>query len=119
MPPARRATRVPTIVFDGEALGERPVRAVAAGRARRIGHGVYTIDLARPLDELVRTHVWEILGRIIPDTLIADRSAGPITFVPPGPATAVPGSRATPATGSAVDTLFVVSQRAEVGTRHG
>jgi hypothetical protein len=91
MTPGRRRLRPPTIVFNAAELGERPERAAAAGRARRITRGVYTTDLSRPLAELVRAHVWEIVGNIIPDALIADRSAGPTMFVS--------------------DTLFVVSQQ--------
>ena len=90
MPAARRSTLRPTIAFDVDTLGERPDRAVAAGRARRIARGVYTPDLGRPLPELVREHLWQILGHLVPDALIADRSAGPAMIVS--------------------DTLFVVSQ---------
>lgn len=88
--PARRA-RLPRIAFGADALGERPGRAVAAGRARQVVRGVYTTELDRPLPELVREHLWEILSHLIPDALIADRSAGP-TMVTAG-------------------TLFVVSQQ--------
>jgi hypothetical protein len=91
MPPGSRKIRLPTIVFNEEVLGERPSRAIAAGRARRIAPGVYTTDVDRPLHEVVRSHVWEVLSHIIPDALIADRSAGPQVFVS--------------------NTLFVMSQR--------
>ncbi len=75
----RPASR-PVIAFDASSLGERPSRAVAAGRARQVVRGVYTIDLTTPLDRLVRTYIWEILARLVPDALIVDRSAGPTLF---------------------------------------
>jgi hypothetical protein len=68
------------IIFDTEDLGERPSRAVDAGRVRRISRGIYTKDMTTPLEQLVRTHVWEILAKLVPDALIVDRSAGPILF---------------------------------------
>ena len=74
-----RATR-PVIAFDADQLGERPGRAVAAGRARQITRGVYTTDLTTPLEQLVRAHVWELLAHFVPDALVADRSAGPALF---------------------------------------
>jgi hypothetical protein len=70
----------PVIAFGHEQLGERPDRAVAGGRARRVVRGVYTTDLTRPLEQLVRAHVWEIVAHFAPDAVIADRSAGPMLF---------------------------------------
>ena len=70
----------PVIAFDAAALGERPSRAIAAGRARQIIRGVYTSDVTTSLERLVRTHVWEIVAHLIPDALIVDRSAGPVLF---------------------------------------
>ncbi len=68
------------IAFDAAGLGERPSRAVAAGRARQVVRGVYTTDVTRPLDRVVRSHVWEILAHLVPDALVVDRSAGPALF---------------------------------------
>lgn len=68
------------LAFGAEELGERPSRAVADGRARAIVRGVYTTDLHTPLPQLVRANVWELVGRLVPDALIVDRSAGPVLF---------------------------------------
>ncbi len=70
----------PLIAFDAATLGERPSRAIAAGRARQIIRGVYTTDVTTPLERHVRTHVWEIVAGVIPDALVVDRSAGPSLF---------------------------------------
>jgi hypothetical protein len=52
----KRASRnLPVIAFDEAGLGERPSRAVAAGRARLIIRGVYTTDLTTPLKRLGNT----------------------------------------------------------------
>jgi hypothetical protein len=74
MPP-RRGTAV--IAFDEGGLGERPGRAVDAGRARRIARGVYTTDTSTPLDRVVRDNLWTIVAHLVPDAVIVDRSAGP------------------------------------------
>jgi hypothetical protein len=71
---------MPVIAFDEAELGERPSRAVAAGRARAIIRGVYTTDLTTPLERLVRANIWEILSHLVSDALIVDRSAGPVLF---------------------------------------
>jgi hypothetical protein len=71
----------PVIAFGPDDLGERPDRAVAAGRARRVARGVYTTDLERPLDQVVRAHLFEIVGRLVPDGVITDRSGGPAVIV--------------------------------------
>lgn len=76
---ARHGDR-PAIAFDARTLGERPDRAVAAGRARPVVRGVYTTDLTTPIERVVRDHVWEILAHVAPDALISDRSAGPALF---------------------------------------
>jgi Fic/DOC family len=77
----KRVSRsTPAIVFDQSGLGERPSRAIAAGRARMIIRGVYTTDLVTPVERLVRANVWEILAHFVPDALIVDRSAGPVLF---------------------------------------
>lgn len=75
-----RDRRRPVWAFSERELGERPGRAVAAGRARPVVRGVYTSDLTTPLPRLVRAHLWELLSHFVPDALIVDRSAGPMLF---------------------------------------
>jgi len=71
----------PIIAFDAETLGERPERAVAAGRARRLARGLYTTDLKRQPEQIVREHRWEIVGHFIPDAIVTDRSGGPAVII--------------------------------------
>lgn len=75
-----KPTEPSVIIFDSKDLGNRPSRAVDAGRVRRISRGIYTTNMTTPLEQIVRTHVWEILAKLIPDALIVDRSAGPMLF---------------------------------------
>ena len=50
-------------------------RALSRGEIRRIRRGLYTTDLATPLPELVRRHIWEIVRIIAPGTVIGYRTA--------------------------------------------
>ncbi|HUW77244.1 MAG TPA: hypothetical protein VMV52_00665 [Candidatus Nanopelagicaceae bacterium] len=49
--PAERSA----IIFDVKDLGERPSRAVEAGRARRISRGIYTTNMTTPLKQAKAT----------------------------------------------------------------
>ena len=49
--------------------------AARRGSLRRIVQGVYTRDLATPLETLVRTRLLEVVAAVRPGALIADRSA--------------------------------------------
>ncbi|MGH9041311.1 MAG: Fic family protein [Acidimicrobiia bacterium] len=50
-------------------------RATTAGRIRRLTRGLYSADLRADPAELVARNRWTILARVVPDALIADRSA--------------------------------------------
>ncbi|MGI8806854.1 MAG: Fic family protein [Acidimicrobiales bacterium] len=50
-------------------------RAVRAGRVRRLATGLFTGDLRADGAELVARNRWAIVARLVPDALIADRSA--------------------------------------------
>lgn len=36
--------------------------------------------MVAPIEQVVRDHIWELIGHFIPDALVADRSAGPSLF---------------------------------------
>lgn len=50
-------------------------RAIREGRIRQLVPKVYTADLASPPDEIIGENRWRILARILPGSVIADRSA--------------------------------------------
>ena len=50
-------------------------RAVARGDANRLASGIYTTDLATPLELQVRRDIWRIVAHTLPDAVITDRTA--------------------------------------------
>ena len=63
-------------MFFGDAASAPTLsRAVTAGRIRRLASRVYSADLAADEAALVARNRWQIIGRIIPDAVVADRSA--------------------------------------------
>ena len=50
-------------------------RAVSQGRVRRLARELYTADLSADPALLVLRNRWVVLARLVPDALIADRSA--------------------------------------------
>ena len=75
----RPATPWPTIsgsVFFGDVTSVATLsRAVKYGRIRRLARGLYSADLRSDPAELVARNRWAIIARLVPDALIADRSA--------------------------------------------
>jgi hypothetical protein len=77
---ARRPTTpwptTPGSVFFGDVSSVATLsRAVRDGRVRRVARGLYTADLRTGPVELVARNRWLIVARLVPDALIADRSA--------------------------------------------
>ncbi len=64
-----------SVFFNDVAPASTLSRAVASGRIRRLAAGIYTADLTTPPELLVDGNRWEILARIAPDAIVADRSA--------------------------------------------
>lgn len=63
-------------VFFGDATNSAQLsRAISDGRIRRIARGVYSADLTTDAVELVARNRWSIVRHLVPDALIADRSA--------------------------------------------
>ena len=69
---------VRTVFFDdddGVASTPKLRRAVADGQLRRLAPRLYTSDASSDPAEVVAHNIWRILGRVIPDAVIVDRSA--------------------------------------------
>jgi hypothetical protein len=63
-------------VFFGDVTSVATLsRATRDGRVRRLAPGVFSADLVMDPPELVARNRWTIVARLIPDALIADRSA--------------------------------------------
>jgi hypothetical protein len=67
-------SRWPDLVFADEAPRASLSRAVAAGRLRRIGRGIYTSS-TEPLEVVTRRRLPQILAHEFPGAVIVDRSA--------------------------------------------
>lgn len=66
----------PGSVFFGDVASAATLsRAVKDGRIRRLVRGLFTADLQADPAELVARNRWAIVARLVPDALIADRSA--------------------------------------------
>lgn len=89
---------VPGSVFFGGDVGRASTlsRAVKDGRVRRLVRGVYTADIGADPDELVARNRWEIVARLVPDGLIADRSAAEGGIPTSGVLTVVSNKRREP-----------------------
>jgi hypothetical protein len=64
-----------TVFFRGATSAATLSRATRDGRIRRIAPGVYSADLLADPEDLVRRNRWSIVAALVPDALIADRSA--------------------------------------------
>ena len=68
-------TGVRTVFFGDVASPATISKAVKEGRIRRLAPRLYTADLASPAEEIVVSNLWKILGNLLPEALVADRSA--------------------------------------------
>ena len=77
--PRQPATPWPTtpgsVFFGDVASGATLSRATKDGRIRRLARGLYSADLRADPAELIARNRWKIVGRLVPDAVIADRSA--------------------------------------------
>lgn len=82
-------------MFYGDAAsGATLSRAVKDGRIRRLARGLYSADLRAEPAELVARNRWSVLARLVPDALIADRSAAEGGMPSQGVLTVVSSQRA-------------------------
>ncbi len=65
----------PSIVFAGDIPRSTIASRVRRGELRQIYRGVYTTDIDTPIERVVRDHWQTIVGRLIPNATISDRSA--------------------------------------------
>lgn len=66
----------PGSVFFGDVASAATLsRATKDGRIRRLVRGLYSADLGSDPAELVARNRWSIVARLVPDAVIADRSA--------------------------------------------
>ncbi|RPI10306.1 MAG: hypothetical protein EHM63_03350, partial [Actinobacteria bacterium] len=67
---------MPGSVFFGDVASDATLsRAAKDGRIRRLVRGLYSADVRSDPAELVARNRWLIVARVVPDAVIADRSA--------------------------------------------
>ena len=87
----------PGSVFFGDVASAATLsRAVKDGRIRRLARGLYSADLRADPAELVARNRWVIVARLLPDAIIADRSAAEGGMPTAGVLTVVSNARREP-----------------------
>lgn len=75
-PPATPWPTAPGSVFFGDVTSAASLsRAAKSGRIRRLARGVFSADLTTQPEQLIARNRWTVVARLVPDALIADRSA--------------------------------------------
>lgn len=65
----------PPLVYASEIDKDELSRARRRGDVVRIASGIYTSETDKPVEEVVRSRLWQIVGHEMPGAVIADRSA--------------------------------------------
>ena len=73
--PKNRLDAFPEVFVSTTATSAAASRAVNGGTLRRIGSKLYTKNLVDAPEQIVRRHLWPIVGGYAPGALIADRTA--------------------------------------------
>ncbi|WP_109509523.1 Fic family protein [Nocardioides speluncae] len=63
------------LVFSSELPPATIADRVRRGELTRIATGVYSTEIGRSVEEVVRAHLFDIAGRLLPGAVITDRSA--------------------------------------------
>lgn len=64
----------PPLVFASEIDKDELYRARRRGDVVRLASGIYTGEIDEPAEDVVRAHLWEIVGHEMPGAVIVDRS---------------------------------------------
>jgi Fic family protein len=64
----------PPLVYSSETDKDELARARDRGELVRLATGIYTSETDRPIEEVAKRRLWEIVARVMPDAVIVDRS---------------------------------------------
>lgn len=67
--------QLPEVFVSTSEMTKFVSREVIRGRLRKLASRLYTKNLTTPPEEVVKKHLWIIVGALFPDGLIADRTA--------------------------------------------
>ncbi len=65
----------PPLVYASEFDKDELSRARRRGDLVRLASGIYTSETDKPVEEIVRSRLWQIVGHVMPGAVIVDRSA--------------------------------------------
>ena len=65
----------PELIVSDESTKRKIARALSAGLIRRLAPQIYTKNLTTEASQLIRRHLWEIIGRLVPEAVLAYRTA--------------------------------------------
>lgn len=63
------------VFLSQTATSRDAMAALRAGTVRRLGARLYTTNLVDPLDGVVRRNLWQIVGMLLPDSVVSHRTA--------------------------------------------
>lgn len=66
---------LPEVFASNRDLTRAVSRLTRAGRLRKLGHALYTTNLAEPLPDVVRRNLWRVVGLVTPGAVITHRTA--------------------------------------------
>jgi hypothetical protein len=73
--PGNPISSLPEVFVSTTALSAAVSRGVRRGELRQIGSKLYTKNLADAPEQIVRRHLWPLVGSYAPGALVADRTA--------------------------------------------
>ncbi len=75
MDPKKLFETLPEVFVSSSELSGAVSRAIKEGTLRQLGPKVYTRNLSDPAELLIRRHLWQLISALVPEALIADRTA--------------------------------------------
>lgn len=65
----------PPLVYSSEIDQDELTRARDRGGLARLATGIYTSEADKPVEEVAKRRLWQIVAHVMPDAVIVDRSA--------------------------------------------
>ena len=66
---------LPEVFLSTTALSRAVSFALREGSVRKVGGSLYTRNMVDPLEDVVRRHLWQIVGLLFPDAVVSHRTA--------------------------------------------
>jgi Fic/DOC family len=66
---------LPEVFVSTRGISRGVAAAIRAGTVRKLGRRLYTTNTADSLEDVVRRHLWQIVGLLLPDAVVSHRTA--------------------------------------------